>query len=44
MLGNDDNIALRGRNGVLVYLDGKRSFLEPQELANLLRSLNAHGY
>lgn len=41
MLDNDDNIALRGRSGVLIYLDGKQSFLEPQELANLMRSLSA---
>jgi hypothetical protein len=41
VIDNNENIQLRGKNGVVVYLDGKRSYLEPQELANLLKSLNA---
>ena len=41
MLDNNENIQIRGKNGVQVYLDGKQSFLSPAELANLLRSLNA---
>lgn len=41
MIDNDENIMLRGRNGVLIYLDGKRSYLNPQELADLLKSLDA---
>ena len=41
VLDNNENIQLRGKNGVVVYLDGKRSYLEPQELANLLKSINA---
>lgn len=41
VIDNNENIQLRGKNGVLVYLDGKRSYLSPSELANLLKSLNA---
>lgn len=41
MIDNDENIMLRGKGGVVVYLDGKRSYLNPQELANLLKSLDA---
>jgi hypothetical protein len=41
MLDNNENIQLRGKNGVIVYIDGKRSFLAPTELANLLKSLNS---
>jgi iron complex outermembrane recepter protein len=41
MLDHNENIQIRGKNGVQVYLDGKQSFLSPAELANLLRSLNA---
>jgi iron complex outermembrane recepter protein len=41
VLDNNENIQLRGKNGVVVYIDGKRSYLEPQELANFLKSLNA---
>lgn len=41
MIDNDENLMLRGKSGVVVYLDGKRSYLNPQELANLLKSLDA---
>ncbi|HYE76357.1 MAG TPA: TonB dependent receptor [bacterium] len=38
---NNDNLALRGRQGVLVLMDGKRVPMSGAELANLLRSLPA---
>lgn len=41
MVDNNENLQLRGKSGVVVYMDGKRSYLEPQELANLLKSMNA---
>ena len=41
MIDNDEDIMLRGRSGTIVYMDGKRSYLNPQELANLLKSLDA---
>lgn len=41
VIDNNENIQLRGKNGVEVYLDGKRSYMSPQELANLLKGMNA---
>lgn len=38
---NADNLALRGRQGVLVLLDGKRVPMSGQELADLLRTMPA---
>jgi len=38
---NDGRIALMGRQGVTIMLDGKRSYLGAADLANLLRSLPA---
>ncbi len=35
----DGNISLKGKQGVLVMLDGKPSYLNGPELANLLRSM-----
>ncbi len=35
----DGNISLKGKQGVMVMLDGKPSYLTGQELANLLRSM-----
>lgn len=40
-LDASNNISLRGRQGLLVLLDGKRVPLTGEELANLLRSLPA---
>lgn len=34
----DDNISLRGKQGVLVMIDGKPTYLSQAELANLLRA------
>lgn len=38
----DDNISLSGKNGVLVYIDGKPSPLAGKDLAEFLRSLNSN--
>lgn len=35
----DGNISLKGKQGVMVMMDGKPSYLTGQELANLLRSM-----
>ncbi|MCW3091322.1 MAG: TonB-dependent receptor [Ferruginibacter sp.] len=35
----DGNISLKGKAGVMIMLDGKPSYLNGQELANLLRSM-----
>lgn len=38
---NNDNIVLKGRSGVRIYIDGRLLQLEAAELAAYLRSLNA---
>ncbi|MFM2394042.1 MAG: hypothetical protein RLZZ546_2024 [Bacteroidota bacterium] len=40
-IDNNENIILKGKNGVRIYLDGKPSFLSAQELTNLLKSLTS---
>ncbi|HET9746683.1 MAG TPA: carboxypeptidase regulatory-like domain-containing protein, partial [Chitinophagaceae bacterium] len=38
---NDGNINLRGKQGVIVMMDGKQTFLSATDLANLLRNMPA---
>ena len=38
---NDDNIILEGKSGVTVYINGKQSFLQGQDLTNYLKSIRA---
>lgn len=38
---NDGNISLKGKQGVIVMMDGKPTFLSPTDLANVLRNLPA---
>ena len=38
---NDGNISLRGKNGVIIMLDGKQTYLSPADLANLLKNMPA---
>jgi hypothetical protein len=40
-IDGSDNISMKGRQGVLVMIDGKQTYLSSQELANMLRSLSA---
>lgn len=37
----DGQISLNGKGGVTVYLDGKASYLSPEDLAQLLQSMSA---
>ena len=37
----DDNISLRGKNGVQIYIDGRPSYLGSKELAALLHTLQS---
>lgn len=37
----DGNISLKGKQGVQVYIDGRPSYLSGNDLANLLRNMNA---
>jgi len=41
VVGNNDNISVLGRSGVLLYVDGKRLPLQGQELSDYLRNLPA---
>ncbi|MBD99596.1 MAG: TonB-dependent receptor [Verrucomicrobia bacterium] len=38
---NDDNVILEGKAGVNIYINGKQSFLQGEDLKNYLRSLQA---
>ena len=40
-LDKDDNISLKGKNGVRIYIDGKPSQMGGKDLADFLRSLNS---
>jgi iron complex outermembrane recepter protein len=37
----DGNISLKGKAGVVVYIDGRPSYLSGQDLANMLRNMTA---
>jgi hypothetical protein len=37
----DGNISLKGKQGVIILIDGKPSYLSGQDLANLLRNMSA---
>ncbi|MXV49870.1 TonB-dependent receptor [Pedobacter sp. HMF7647] len=38
---NDDNIALQGKKGVLVMIDGKQTYMSNADLANMLRNMQS---
>jgi 5-hydroxyisourate hydrolase-like protein (transthyretin family) len=42
VIDNNDNISLKGKNGVQIWIDGKPSQMEIKDLAAYLRSLNAN--
>ncbi len=39
VIDNNDNIQLKGKNGVRIYIDGKPSYFSAQELANFLKGI-----
>lgn len=41
ILDNNDNMIVEGKSGVQIYIDGKRSVLQGEDLTNYLRSLQA---
>jgi iron complex outermembrane recepter protein len=41
IVSNDGAMSLRGKQGVIVMMDGKPSFLSPTDLANLLKNMPA---
>jgi iron complex outermembrane recepter protein len=38
MVDKDDNISLKGKPSVLIYIDGKQTYMDQQSIANLLRN------
>lgn len=38
---NDGNISLKGKQGVIIMMDGKPTYLSPSDLANLLKNMPA---
>ena len=42
IVDNSDAITLMGKNGVLVFIDGKRSYLSTADLANLLKTIQSN--
>lgn len=40
-IDKDDNISLKGKNGVRIYIDGKQSQIAGKDLAEFLRSINS---
>ncbi|MBL7697368.1 MAG: TonB-dependent receptor [Chitinophagaceae bacterium] len=38
---NDDNVSLKGKNGVLILIDGKQTYLAGAQLAAFLKSIQA---
>lgn len=39
MVDKDDRISLRGKQGVIIMIDGKRSYLSADDAANMLRNM-----
>ena len=42
MVDNNDNISLKGKSGVRIYVDGKMTQLDTKDLAAYLRSINSN--
>lgn len=40
-IDNNDNISLKGKQGVIIMIDGKPTFLSPADLGNVLRNMPA---
>ncbi len=41
ILDNNDNIILQGKSGVIIYIDGKRTYLSGTDLISMLRNMSA---
>ena len=41
-IDNNDNISLKGKQGVVILIDGKQTYLSGQDLANYLKNLSAN--
>jgi outer membrane receptor protein involved in Fe transport len=42
LVDNNENISMKGKNGVKIYIDGKMSQLDPKNLADFLKSINSN--
>lgn len=42
MVDNDGNVSLKGKQGVIIMIDGKPTYLSTQDLANYLRNMPAN--
>lgn len=42
IIDNNDNLIVEGKTGVLIYIDGKQSFLSGAELTNYLKTIQAN--
>jgi len=41
ILDNNDNIILQGKSGVIIYIDGKQTYLSGTDLISMLRNMSA---
>ncbi len=41
LIDNNDNLMVEGKSGVLIYIDGKQSFLSGSDLTNFLKTIQA---
>lgn len=41
VIDNNDNLIVEGKSGVLIYIDGKQSFLSGSDLSNYLKTIQA---
>jgi hypothetical protein len=41
VIDNNDNLIVEGKSGVLIYIDGKQSFLSGADLSNYLKTIQA---
>lgn len=42
MVDNDGNVSLKGKQGVIIMIDGKPTYLSPQDLSNYLKNMPAN--
>lgn len=42
VIDNNDNLIVEGKSGVLIYIDGKQSFLSGSDLTNYLKTIQAN--
>ncbi|MBP6456473.1 MAG: TonB-dependent receptor [Chitinophagaceae bacterium] len=42
MVDKDENVTMRGKNNVLIYIDGKATYLDNKDLASILKNLQSN--